>query len=408
MRFLVSPAAVCCLGVCLAGLNVPMLHAAARVVVNAGEHERKDAVVSFALPAGLKSPLVARSDKGVEAEVQVDHAGRGFFIVSELESGAQRTYTLREGKASPSAGAVTARREGARLVISAGDRRVLEYQMDASEVPSPDIAEVFRHGAHLNRVTTPAGRVVTGDYPKDHRWHRGIWLAWTDTEFEGRALDFWNMGKDRKLTGKVEFASLDESWNGPVHGGFRSRHRLLDMTGAAPKPVLNESWEVTVYAPGGKPRFIFDLVSTQSCASATPLKLPKYYYGGLGFRGHADWDPVDNFHVLTSDGETNREKANEARVPWIHLGGRTGGELCGIAILCHPDNFRAPQPVRVNPKNPQTCHAPSAVGDWEITPGKPLVSRFRFVVSDGPPDKAELDRLWNDFAHPPTVKVEAN
>jgi hypothetical protein len=28
-------------------------------------------------------------------------------------------------------------------------------------------------------------------------------------------------------------------------------------------------------------------------------------------------------------------------------------------------------------------------------------------VQDGPPDRAELDRLWNDYAHPPQVKVES-
>ena len=58
------------------------------------------------------------------------------------------------------------------------------------------------------------------------------------------------------------------------------------------------------------------------------------------------------------------------------------------------------------PKNPQLCVAPSATGDWEITPGKPYVSRYRFVIADGPADKAELDRLWNDYAKPPAVTVE--
>ena len=42
----------------------------------------------------------------------------------------------------------------------------------------------------------------------------------------------------------------------------------------------------------------------------------------------------------------------------------------------------------------------------EIKPGEKYVSRYRFVVHDGPPNKAELDGLWNDYAHPPGVKVE--
>ena len=49
--------------------------------------------------------------------------------------------------------------------------------------------------------------------------------------------------------------------------------------------------------------------------------------------------------------------------------------------------------------------APQQAGDVEITPEKPLTLRYRFVVADGAPDKAELDRLWNDYAHPPIVTV---
>jgi len=62
--------------------------------------------------------------------------------------------------------------------------------------------------------------------------------------------------------------------------------------------------------------------------------------------------------------------------------------------------------MRLHPTEPFFCFAPSQLGDWEIAPGKPYVSRFRFIVRDGPSDAAELDRLWNDFAHPPEVKIE--
>ncbi|MDQ3813808.1 MAG: PmoA family protein, partial [Armatimonadota bacterium] len=146
---------------------------------------------------------------------------------------------------------------------------------------------------------------------------------------------------------------------------------------------------------------------TQECASDSPLKLPKYHYGGLGFRGHWDWDGKDNAFFLTSEGETDRLKANETRARWCHIGGRVDGELTGIAVFDHPDNFRAPQPMRLHPSEPFFCYAPPQLGDWEIAPGKPYVARYRFIVQDGAPDKAELDRLWNDYAHPPEVKVEA-
>ena len=105
--------------------------------------------------------------------------------------------------------------------------------------------------------------------------------------------------------------------------------------------------------------------------------------------------------------ETDRDKGNATRGRWCDMSGELGGARCGIAILGHPANFRAPQPMRLHPTEPFFNYAPQQIGDMEIVPGKTYVSRYRFVVRDGPPDAATLDRLWNDYAHPPQVKVEA-
>ena len=114
-------------------------------------------------------------------------------------------------------------------------------------------------------------------------------------------------------------------------------------------------------------------------------------------------------NFLTSDGGTDRSKGdnNETRGNWAHIGGRVDGGLTGIAILGHPGNALAPQPMRIHPDEPFFCFAPQQAGGLEIAPGKPLTLRYRFVVADGAPDKKELDRLWNDYAHPPKVTVKS-
>ena len=88
------------------------------------------------------------------------------------------------------------------------------------------------------------------------------------------------------------------------------------------------------------------------------------------------------------------------------MGGPVDNQETGIAVLCHPSNFRAPQPFRAHPSEPFLCLAPSQLGDWEIKPGEDYISRYRFVVRDGEPDKDEFNRQWNDYAHPPQVTVE--
>jgi hypothetical protein len=61
--------------------------------------------------------------------------------------------------------------------------------------------------------------------------------------------------------------------------------------------------------------------------------------------------------------------------------------------------------MRINPDDPFFNFAPTQLGPFEIKPGQPYVARYRYVVSDGPPDPKELDRLWNDYANPPQVTV---
>ena len=76
-----------------------------------------------------------------------------------------------------------------------------------------------------------------------------------------------------------------------------------------------------------------------------------------------------------------------------------------IAIFNGPDDFRFPQPMRIFPDQPFFCYAPEQLGEFQIVPGKPFVQRYRFIVADGVISGDELNRLWNDYGHPPIAHV---
>src|SRR5205823_1008563 len=76
-------------------------------------------------------------------------------------------------------------------------------------------------------------------------------------------------------------------------------------------------------------------------------------------------------------------------------GGKLGDQLAGVAILCHPHNFRAPKPMRLHPNERFFSFAPQQAGDMKIEPGEAYISRYRFVVFEGPADKAELESFSN-------------
>ena len=302
-----------------------------------------------------------------------------------------------------SAADITTEQKGSLLHFATEGKPICGYQMEPGEVPQ-GVSEVFKHGAHFHPMYSPSGKLVTGDHQSDHPWQRGVWIGWTKTEFGDSHPDFWNMGKtDAKdgtsLPAEVRFVKLDKSWGGVDGGGFVSQHVFLDHSHTPDQKVLNETWEVAVSQKtlDGTLTNIIDLTSTQTCATDKPLKLPKYHYGGLGVRGSEQWNAVDAVSMLTSEGH-DRKAGDNSKAKWVHLGGEVDGTATGIAVLIHPSNFRFPQPLRLNPKNPQLCVAPSQDGDWSIEPGKPNVSKYRLLIFDGKPDAKWIEAQWKVYS----------
>lgn len=378
--------------------------------VHGGEEDVSQVIVTFDAPKEWRGSYSVNAKGGTGSGLlQVDGEGRAAAVINRVAKGAAVTFVAGPLPQTLLPAGLLVKQEGSLLHLqrfrSGRPQTMLSYQMEAGDVPE-GVAEVFRHGAHLHPVYTPSGALLTGNHPADHRWHRGIWMAWTHTEFQGRAPDFWNQGKGTgkdkagELLAEVRFAQLVKSWGGPVQAGFTSKHRFIDHSSGTEVDVLNETWEVTAYAlHGAQPCYVVDFVSTQTCAGATALKLPKYHYGGLGVRGNAQWDPVDKVSMLTSNGD-DRAKGDSTKARWVRMGGDVDGKPAGMAILIHPDNFRFPQPLRLNPKNPQLCVAPSQDGDWTLEPGKPYTSRYRFVLADGPADAGVIEAAWKAYAKP--------
>jgi len=360
----------------------------------------RDHPVVLAAPAPADFPAAGFLRSGaVEIPFQKNNSGEVIFVLPAGLGSEPRVFTVVPG--TPPSLARAAEENGA-VTVSTDGRKRFTYHSRESALPRADIPPVYRRGGYFHPVWTPAGRIVSDDFPPNHVHHHGIWAAWTKTEFEGRHPDFWNMGEGK---GKVEAVRLGSHWSGPVHAGFSAEHRHVDSTVQPARIALEETWNVTAYSIPGAAYAVFDLISTQRCAGASALRLPKYHYGGFGFRGNRAWDGAANCRFLTSSGETRRVEGNETRGDWCYIGGAVEGAPAGLAILGHPQNFRAPQPMRLHPTEPFFCYAPSQLGDWSIEPGQAYVSRYRFIVLDGPPDLAQLQALHALYAAPPKVSV---
>ncbi len=392
-----------CIGV---ALLVALLHGTSAaeytVRVESGDEPLHNVIVSAAAPdASFPSRGVLRSASGEDVLFERNPFGEVIFVLSHMDRQSVKQFSVVQEWREEDR--MRADEQDGRITLTDHGRKVFVYQGAEAPFPRPDIKPIYKRGGFVHPLYTPSGRLLTDSYAANHLHQHGIWWAWTKTEFEGRTPDFWNMGQGK---GKVEFVKFGKRWSGgAVHAGFQAEHRFLDLTAPEPKVALEETWTVIAYHVSAN-HFLFDLISTQRCATASPLKLPKYHYGGLGFRGNWDWNGAKKTEFLTSNGETDRVKGNETRANWCHIGGEVEGQFAGVTIMSHPGNYRAPQPMRLHPTEPFFCFAPSQGGDWEIEPGRPYVSRYRFVVSDGRPDKAAIEEIWNAYARPPKVLIE--
>ena len=391
----------------------------ARITVDAGDYTRLDTPVSldlrgvllgFGFPNERPSLVEIKGNQRVPVSVQLEPGSppRLWWILSgETPAGGKRIYELSRSSANVNEEpGVQVTKDDSVLVLRKGKQQILQY--NHAIVPAPQgQSKLYDRGGFIHPLWSPSGSILTEIHPKDHYHHLGIWMPWTKTKFEGKAVDFWNLKSGQ---GTVRFNRFLSTASGPVYGGFQAEHDHVALqTSSGEKVVLKEVWDVRVYNIGGpgNGHWLWDFVSTQRCVADSPLLLEKYRYGGFGFRATADWKD-ETAAYLTSEGKT-RKDGHATRARWCDTAGVTDGKWKGITFFSHPQNFRHPEAMRIWPGFDQEVFfnwAPVQTGDFEMKPGEDHVFRYRQYVHEGKVDVERTEQLWNDFAHPPEVSVE--
>ena len=379
---------------------------AVTIEVAAGATPRENCLVQFPVPqtwADQPQFQLIQVETGERIPVQVDRTAvpsQLVWIVRQpLPAGKTRRYQLAPETSDSAPETVRVVDDGKHLLVTVAGKPVLTYNHAVVPSPNPDEPYYARSG-YIHPVYNPAGQVVTDDFNPDHPHQHGIMLAWRKMLFEGRETNGWDQ---KSGLGRVEHHRLHEVGGGPVFGFLSTRLKHIDLTAPdGPKPAINENWLVRVYAV--EDTYLCDITSIQSCASPSLVTIEKYHYGGMTMRGHADWHDHRNYDFLTDEGKTKVD-GNQTRPRWVDLFGPIEGKTTGVTIMDHPGNQHFPQPTRLHPTMPYFCFVPAAVEEFTISPDTPFVSHYRFAVHNGTVDLQTANRLWEDFAHPPKVRI---
>ncbi|HEX5025688.1 MAG TPA: PmoA family protein [Agriterribacter sp.] len=295
-----------------------------------------------------------------------------------------------------------------RVVITNAGKNVLQYNF-GTHYPPAGVDSAFKRSGFIHPLWSPSGNILTRINAPDHYHHMGLWNPWTHVLFEGREIDFWNLG-DKK--GTVRFDHFISKNSGSIYAGFRALQQHIAFNIPSPgmeKTALDEVWDIKVYNTGAGV-YLIDFTSSLNCATDSAVILEEYRYGGFGFRATEDWNNA-NSTVLTSDGK-NRKEADASTARWCMIDGDLQSGHSGIVFMSYPANYNYPEPMRVWPEDANKrgdvffSFSPTRNKDWPLYPGKNYILKYRMMVFDGKITTQQADEAWQSFANPPEITIK--
>ncbi len=391
----------------------------ATIIVDAGHFDRFNTPVATSLDNvnlnqdhGIVRLYEVIENERIEVpcQLQVGLPNRLHWILTDTTpAGSSRTYQIVLGDTIQTASPIKISMDDEKLILMENEAKILQYN-HSTVYPPAGVDDIFKRSGFIHPLWSPNGNILTRIQPPDHYHHYGIWGPWTKTTFEGRHVDFWNLATGE---GTVRFASFISTAEGPVYAGFQAKQEHVDFSAkGADKVALNEVLDVRVWALDKTLGRLWDYTTQLCCASSSPILLDAYRYGGgIGFRAVESWTR-ENVNVFTSAGNT-RIDADGTKAMWCYVSGENEiGERSGILFLSHPENREHPEPMRIWPIDANNGRGdmffefcPIRHKSWKLIPGQNYVLKYRMLVYEDEIDPETAERLWRDFAYPPTVKL---
>jgi hypothetical protein len=365
-----------------------------------------ETAIRLTMPSTGKKSLVV-----VPFQIDKDNKTATFVLANEYRKSTRKlTFEIVSYKESDNPKMKIVDKDGA-LTIHYRKKTLLRYYYK-TVYPPHGIDTNYKRSGFIHPLWTPNGQELTRIQPPDHYHHYGIWNPWTHTLFENDTIDFWNI---KGKSGTVRFAKFSSITSGKVYSEFETLHEhVVFKKDGSEKIALNEWQTLRVYKPQKKSGYyIVDITSKMSCASASPLLLLTYRYGGLGWRATEEWTK-DNCEVLTSEGKT-RKNTDGSKARWCIVQGTLGKDFGGVVMLSHPNNYNHPEPLRIWDEKANggrgdmfANFAPTKDKDWLLEPGKIYVLKYRLIVFNGKFDATKAETAWQYFAKPVEIKVLSN
>jgi hypothetical protein len=304
---------------------------------------------------------------------------------------------------APAAYTLTPVANGMQLKTPDG-RVVLEY---LTSKPA-GVPLVGPNAACFHPINAPSGERVTALAPDDHPHHRGMYVAWHDSEFRQPVTrrsptsplygwnvtkaDFWGWGQYAPRDGRtietreIKLKAADST---------RAQIEIHNDWSVNKRKMAEETTTATVFERDGV--YVIDVAFR--LAVLVDYQLNKQGFSGFNVQARKDGESYYTYPggvVTLPDAHYSVPETNWPGAPWYgYVVKLTSGRTVGAAVLDHPSN------------PPTTWHGSrglwmlnpnmAAVGPYTIKTETPLTLRYRVVVHDGETPAALVNTLSDQW-----------
>ncbi len=250
----------------------------------------------------------------------------------------------------------------------------------------------FARANYVHPLYDLDGRVMTEDFPADHRHHRGIFWAWHQVLVGDRhAGDAWVA---RRFHWDVRDVVL---WS---HGdGSLAIHSRVDWTSTDidDRPIATERVEIRIYPAQPNSRavdFRIELLARRDGVKIGGSENSKGY-GGFSTRIRL---PAD-LRFVGETGELTPRTNAVAGGGWVDMSATfgPGSAKSGMTIICHSQSAGYPQPWLLRQRGSMQNPAYPGREPVALSETKPLLLRYRLVLHRGDGDRATISRWAKDY-----------
>lgn len=390
-----------------------------RIVVEAGNHNRKNCPVSVELniPKGHEEDEVVLTEVASKREILCQREAkdgkklsRVWWIIDDLEANCTQLYEVNFLPKESYASKIQQSASGVKL---AKTEDKIQIQVNGS------LFTVYNFGQNWVRpfyhpVIGPGGVRVTRNFPMedvegekhDHHHHKSIWVAYGEVN----GVDNWSEEKGHGGTIHKSFSTLVD---GPVYAWLESESDWVSNEG---KKVLEESRKVGIYALPDDAR-IMDLLLTLRATEGDVTFGDTKEAGFCSVRVATvmDVDQNKGGKIENSWGGVNEAETWGKRAEWCDYSGYIGGTRVGIVVFDHPMSFRHPTYWHVRNYGLMTTNVfgvaaftgdPSKNGSYTVKKGDSLTFAYRIYIHRGDATGGDVKNRYLDYVVPPKITVE--